>query len=139
MDMVIHNRRVYLHSHARVVVFVHFSYTGRCFRTLIGLFIHKFMFSYTDKRFYIQIHTIHEHCRKIRNLFVQALETGRKASICRAFLSCFDASLYFPTMYVYLVYIGKECMQKLLNLHTKKPKHQQQSPHFTRVFCALLS
>jgi len=29
----------------------------------------------------IYIYTIYVHCRKIYNLFVQALETGRKASL----------------------------------------------------------
>ena len=39
------------------------------------------------------IYTIYVHCRKIYNLFAQAIETGRKASL-----------LYLTTMYVYCVY-----------------------------------
>jgi hypothetical protein len=33
------------------------------------------------------------HCRKIYNSFVRALETGRKASLLRAFVACFAASV----------------------------------------------
>ena len=33
------------------------------------------------------------HCRKINNLFVQAIETGRKKeSLCQIYLTCFVAS-----------------------------------------------
>ena len=33
------------------------------------------------------------HCRKINNLFVQAIETGRKKeSLCQIFLTCFVGS-----------------------------------------------
>jgi hypothetical protein len=35
--------------------------------------------------------TIYVHCQKIYNLFLRALETGRKDSIWRAFLACFAA------------------------------------------------
>jgi hypothetical protein len=31
-------------------------------------------------------------CRKIYNLFVRALETGRKVSLWKAFLDCFAVS-----------------------------------------------
>ena len=37
-------------------------------------------------------YTIYVHCRKIYNLFVRALETGRKASIWQTFVACFTAS-----------------------------------------------
>ena len=40
----------------------------------------------------IYIYTIYVHCQKIYNLFVQALETGRKISIWQAFLACFAES-----------------------------------------------
>ena len=46
----------------------------------------------------------------IYNLLVRALETGRKASHKRDFLTCFAASAnelhvyYFPTMYEYWIY-----------------------------------
>ena len=32
------------------------------------------------------------HCKKIYNLFVLALETGRKRKLLQAFLACFAAS-----------------------------------------------
>ena len=37
-------------------------------------------------------YTIYVHCRKISNLFVRALETGRIASLRRVFQACFAAS-----------------------------------------------
>jgi hypothetical protein len=47
---------------------------------------------YTSLLLGINIH-IYVHCRKISNLFVQALETGRKTSFWWTFLSCFTKSL----------------------------------------------
>jgi hypothetical protein len=48
------------------------------------------------------------HCRKIYNLFAQALEKSTKASLGRAFLACFLASakliIYLTTLYIYCVY-----------------------------------
>ena len=46
-------------------------------------------------------YTIYVHCRKIYNLFVWALETGRKASLFRR--EC-KLILYSTTMYVYCIY-----------------------------------
>jgi hypothetical protein len=34
----------------------------------------------------------HVHCEKLYNLFVGALETGRKAGLWRSFLACFAAN-----------------------------------------------
>jgi hypothetical protein len=42
--------------------------------------------------FLIFKYTIYVHGRKICNLFVRALETDRKTSLCRTFLTCFAAS-----------------------------------------------
>jgi hypothetical protein len=39
-------------------------------------------------------YTIYVHCRKIYNLFVRTLETGRKTDLWRAFLSCFAAETW---------------------------------------------
>ena len=49
-------------------------------------------------------YTIYIHCRKIYNLFVQALETGRKTSFSRLFRIECKLILYWMTMYVYCVY-----------------------------------
>jgi hypothetical protein len=39
------------------------------------------------------VHTYTIHCRKIKKIFVQALETGRKASMAQTFLgACFAES-----------------------------------------------
>ena len=49
---------------------------------------------------------------------VYTLETGRKASLCRAFLICL---LYFFRQGMYIMFILQchVCKNKLLNLHTK--------------------
>lgn len=39
----------------------------------------------------IYIHTIYVYCWKIKTLFVEVLETGRKESLWRDFLVCFAA------------------------------------------------
>ena len=54
--------------------------------------------------------TIYVHCWKIWNSFLQALETGRKASFWWTFINALFRSaeskwiIYFPTMYVDCVY-----------------------------------
>jgi hypothetical protein len=53
-------------------------------------------------------YTIYVHCRKIYNLFVRALETGRKTIIWQAFLACFASStnqFYIYRQCVYIVFI----------------------------------
>ena len=37
----------------------------------------------------MSINTTYVHCRKIYNLFARALESGKKASLWRAFITCF--------------------------------------------------
>jgi hypothetical protein len=51
---------------------------------------------------------IYVHCQKTYNLFVRALEIGRKAILWQAFLSCFPASaneFYIFEQCIYIVFI----------------------------------
>ena len=50
-------------------------------------------------------YTIYIHCWKIYNLFVRALETSRKASFSSLFRSVGKLILYFPTMYIYCIFL----------------------------------
>ena len=50
-------------------------------------------------------YTIYIHCWKIYNLFVWALETSRKASFSSLFRSVCKLILYFPTMYMYCIFL----------------------------------
>jgi hypothetical protein len=62
--------------------------------------------SYIDKNTYI--------VEKYLNLFVRALETGRKSILCWAFLPCFEASaneLYIFRQCTYIVFI-MQCKKK---------------------------
>jgi hypothetical protein len=55
---------------------------------------------------YIYIY-IYIHCRKIQNLFVRALETGRKVSLWRDFLACFASS---QINFIFNDNVGKLCL-----------------------------
>ena len=74
---------------------------------------------------------IYVDCRKILKLFVRALETGRKASPWRSFLTCFEASaneFYFLlTIHLYCVYPAMSKSLKQLSNFTKKSRYRHHS------------
>jgi len=57
----------------------------------IHVFLLTIIFWIITLYIYICTQPIHVHCRKIYNVFVRALETGRKTSLWRS-LSCFAAN-----------------------------------------------
>jgi hypothetical protein len=59
-----------------------------------------------SRAIYIYIY-IYIHCRKIQNLFVRALETGRKVSLWRDFLACFASS---QINFIFNDNVGKLCL-----------------------------
>ena len=54
----------------------------------------------------VKIYTMYVHCQIIYNLFLQALETGRKASFSSLIHSECKLILYLTTVYVYCIYLA---------------------------------
>jgi hypothetical protein len=93
--------------------------------------------------FLIFKYTIYVHGRKICNLFVRALETDRKTSLCRTFLTCFAAS---ERVQINLLFTDKVRISNLSRNAKKskataqlseKNRNNRHSNVFNCVFCAL--
>jgi hypothetical protein len=83
-----------------------------------------------------RMHTIYVLCRKIYNLFVQALETCRIMNLWQAFLAYFTVSankfyVYWKcTLYVYCVYPAMPKKSKITAKLSEKFRNNNRSNHF---------
>jgi hypothetical protein len=74
-----------------------------------------------------------------RNIYIRALETGRIASLWRAFQACFAAStMNLTTMYVFCVYTAMSKQSENLTDLDKKERNKRHSSHFINVVKGVL-
>ena len=104
------DRNEWLKCHIIILHRIHVGVLGDATASALQFWGRTSWYSYTGVTVDALIYTIYVHCRKMYNLFVWALETGRKARLAELF-SCFAASsnkfifsnnvhiLFYPEIY----------------------------------------